>query len=129
MNKLKYKMLFILWIGLFSSTAILAEDGLDAELINAGELLQSCEEGYVVGSPNQYCMRYVFGLVQTIIALQQAQQSAPLFCINPQVIRLEAVTDVVIEHLRQQAARTKEDAQTVVLEALHQHYPCDLVNN
>ena len=42
-----------------------AEDDETEELLTAGELLKSCEEGSTPGSPNQYCMRYLFGYIIT----------------------------------------------------------------
>ncbi len=98
----------------------------EEEVLSAGELLSSCEEGYSPGAPNQYCMRYVFGLVQTVMGLQQAEQSPPVFCINPQVTRLEEATDSVIAYLRSQSSRANEDAYIVVTEALNKNYPCTL---
>lgn len=128
MNLLKKTLFILLSIGLLNSNIVLAEEE-EPELLNAGELLQSCEEGYSPGAPNQYCMRYVFGLVQTILGLQQADQSAPIFCINPQVTRLEEATDNVIAYLRNQSSRAKEEAQILVVEALNKNYPCSAAGN
>ncbi len=115
----------ILLFALLGISPVKAEE---EELLTAGELLSSCEEGYSPGAPNQYCMRYVFGLVQTVIGLQQAEQSPPVFCINPQVTRLEEATDKVIAYLRTQSSRAKDDAYVVVTEALNKNYPCSLGN-
>lgn len=113
--------------GLGNMISVMAEE--DAELLSAGELLTNCEEGHVPGAPNQYCMRYVFGLVQMILSLQQADQSAPIFCIDPQVIRLEKVTENVIAYLRSQSDRGNEAAQVLVAEALNKNYPCPAGGN
>jgi len=123
MSLLKKMIFILLSTGLLYSNIVLAEEE-DPELLTAGELLGSCEEGSVPGAPNQYCMRYVFGLVQTVLGLQQAEQSAPIFCINPQVTRLEEATDTVIAYLRKQSSRSKEEAQILVVEALNKNYPC-----
>ena len=123
MSLLKKMMFILLSTGLLYSNIVLAEEE-EPELLTAGELLGSCEEGSAPGAPNQYCMRYVFGLVQTILGLQQADQSAPIFCINPQVTRLEEATDNVIGYLRSQSSRSKEEAQILVVEALNKNYPC-----
>ena len=122
------KLLYVLLtFGLLHLGVVFAEETeADEEVLSAGELLQSCEEGSSPGAPNQYCMRYVFGLVQTVMGLQQADQSAPIFCINPQVTRLEEATDVVIAYLRSQSSRAKEDAFVLVTEALNKNYPCSL---
>lgn len=121
---LSKKILFtLLCIGLLNSNTVLAEEA-DPELLTAGELLQSCDEGYIKGVPNQFCMRYVFGLVQTILGLQQAEGSAPIFCIDPQVVRLETATENVMAYLRSQSSRSKDEAQILVIEALNKNYPC-----
>ena len=67
----------------------------------------------------------MFGLVQTVLGIQQHEQSAPIFCIDPQVVRLEVATDNVIAYLRAQSSRSKEEAQKLVLEALNKNYPCN----
>ncbi len=123
MNLLKKLMFILLCTGLLNSNAVLAEEE-EPELITAGELLESCDEGYAPGAPNQFCMRYVFGLVQTIVGLQQADQSAPIFCIDPQVVRLEDVTENVMTYIRKQSSRATNEAQMLVVEALNKNYPC-----
>lgn len=124
MCQLKKLMFMLLCMGLLNSNIVLAEEEAEPELLSAGELLENCEEGYSPGVPNQYCMRYVFGLVQTILGLQQADQSAPIFCIDPQVTRLEEATDNVMAYLRQQSSRANDEAQMLVVEALNKLYPC-----
>ena len=101
-----------------------AETAPEEEMLSARELLAGCEEAAFPGKPNRYCMQYVFGLVQTVLALQQLEQSPPLFCINPQVTPLEEVTDKVSNFLRANASRLNEDAYILVTEALGRHYPC-----
>ncbi len=104
------------------------EQGESEEVLSAQELLTGCEEGSLPGAPNQYCMQYVFGLVQTVLGLQQMEQSPLLFCINPQVTRLEQATDNVINFLRSNNSRLDEDAYVLVTEALHKDYPCSQTN-
>jgi len=128
MNSLKKSLFILLSTGLLYSNIVLAEEE-EPELLTAGELLESCEEGSAPGAPNQYCMHYVFGLVQTIDAIQQRDQSAPVFCINPQVTHLEEATDSVIGYLRNQSSRSKEEAQILVAEALNKNYPCTATGN
>ncbi len=108
---------------MLNSNIVLAEEE-EPELLTAGELLDSCEVGSVPGAPNSGCMQYVVGLVLTVMQLHQAEQSAPFFCINPQLNPKEAVTDDVIAYLRKQSSRSKEPAQTLALEALTKSYPC-----
>lgn len=117
------KLVFILLFTGILNTNVLAEEA-EPELLTAGELLESCDEGYAPGVPNQFCMRYVFGLVQTIVEIQQKEQSPPIFCINPQVVRLEAVTEDVMAYLRKQSSRAGDEAQMIVVEALNKKYPC-----
>jgi Ssp1 endopeptidase immunity protein Rap1a len=122
---LSKKLMFILLCtGFLNTNIVLAEEEAEPALVTAGELLESCDEGYIPGAPNQYCMRYVFGLVQTILGLQQADQSAPIFCINPQVTRLEEATENVMAYLRKQSSRANDEAQMLVVEALNKNYPC-----
>ena len=123
MSLIKKTILILLSIGLLNANIVLAE-GEEPELLTAGELLESCEKGSVPGAPNTGCVQYVVGLVLTVMQLHQAEQSAPFFCINPQLNPKEEVTDKVIAHLRKQSSRSKEAAQTLVLEALTKNYPC-----
>lgn len=101
---------------------------VEEEILSARELLQGCEEGAAPGAPNQYCMRYVFGLVQTLDMLQQQGESPKIFCINPHVIGLEDVTENITKWLRGKEDRLNEDAYILVTEALNQMYPCQIVD-
>ncbi|MAS82635.1 MAG: hypothetical protein CMF45_08095 [Legionellales bacterium] len=121
---LTQKMIFILLsITMFNVSVVLAEEE-EPELLTAGELLDSCEKGSVPGTPSNGCVQYVVGLVLTVMQLHQAEQSAPFFCINPQLNPKEEVTDNVIAYLIKQSSRSQEAAQTLVLEALTKSYPC-----
>lgn len=124
MSLLKKIMFILLYAGLLNSNVVFAEEEAEPELLSAGELLANCDEGYAPGVPNQFCMRYVFGLVQTVLGLQQADGSAPIFCIDPQVVRLEAATESVMAYLRAQSSRANDEAQMLVVEALNKNYPC-----
>ncbi len=118
-------MFILLCAGLLNSNVVFAEDEeAEPELLSAGELLENCDEGYAPGAPTQFCMRYVFGLVQTVMELQQADGSAPIFCIDPQVVRLEAAAENVMAYLRAQSSRANDEAQILVVEALNKNYPC-----
>ena len=123
MSLMKKTILILLSIGLLNTNIVLAEEE-EPELLTAGELLESCEKGSAPGAPNNGCVQYVVGLVLTVIKLQQAEQSAPFFCINPQLNPKEEVTDKVIAYLRKQSSRSKEAAQTLALEALTKSFPC-----
>lgn len=125
MNRLlKLTGLSILLI--LSASYVHAEEGQEEEEFLTGkELLQGCEEGAAPGAPNQYCMRYVFGFVQTVIGLQAADPSQPqLFCIDPTKIGLPEVTDNVTKWLRSQSDRLDEEAYVLVGQSLASNYPC-----
>ena len=127
--KLLQKLFYVLLtLGLLNSTAVFAEEAAEAdeELLSAGELLNSCDEGYTPGAPTRFCMKYVGDFVFMIMAMQQAEQSPPIFCINPQVHALEDVTEKVHTYLRSNSSRSKEAAQDLVIEALNKGYPCSL---
>ncbi len=121
-----YSKLFLIvsYLIILTSPLVYAEDNGNEELLTAGELLNSCEEGSTPGSPNQYCMRYLYGYIQTVLLLQQAEQSPPIFCINPRVTPIEEATDNMIAYLRNQSSRSNEPAQQIVLEGLNKNYPC-----
>jgi len=123
MNLLKKLLIVLLCTGLLNTNIVLAEEA-DAEMLSAGELLENCEEGSAPGAPNMDCMKYVVGLVLTVMQFHEAEQSPPFFCINPQANPKEEVTDNVIAYLRKQSSRSNEDAQTLALEALTKSYPC-----
>jgi len=96
--------------------------------LSGRELLAGCEQGATPDAPNQYCMRYVFGLVQTVVMVQKMDPSkAQMFCIDPKAVSLQEVTGKVTEWLRANRDRLDEDAYVLVSEALHQHYPCGRV--
>ena len=116
-------MFILLSTGLLYSNTVLAEEE-EPELLTAGELLESCEEGSVPGAPNEYCMKYVSGLSFMIMQVQAQDQSPPIFCLNPRVMPLQDVTDNVIAYLRNQSSRSNEEAQILVVEALNKNYPC-----
>jgi hypothetical protein len=125
-----YKKLFFILLSLviLNSPMTLAEDA-DDEMLSAGELLKSCEENSTPGAPNQYCMQYLFGFIQSVLMIQQAEQSPPIFCINPQVTPIQEATDNMIAYLRGQSSRSNEEAQKIVLEGLSKTYPCSTVGN
>lgn len=115
--------------GLFFGLLILCSGTSPAqeeeEVLSGQELLAGCEQGAGPGQPNQYCMKYVFGLVQTVVMLQQFEpEQPPLFCIDPNAVGLPEVTEQVVEWLRAAKDRLSEDAYVLVSEALHLKYPC-----
>lgn len=102
-----------------------AQEEAEEEFLTGQELLQGCEQGAGPGAPNQYCMQYVFGFVQTVVALQAADPSQPeLFCIDPNQIGLPEVTENVTKWLRSQPDRLNEEAYILVGQSLATQYPC-----
>jgi hypothetical protein len=104
-----------------------AEEGAQTneEAISGRELLSGCAEGAAPGAPNQYCMRYVFGLVQVVDTFQQADPTQKIFCINPNQVSLQEVTETTVNWLKKKPERLDEDAYKLVTEALHANYSCD----
>lgn len=97
----------------------------DEEAISGRELLEGCAEGAAPGNPNQYCMRYVFGLIQVVDMLQQSDPSQKVFCIDPNQVSLQEVTERTVNWLKQKPERLDEDAYKLVTESLHGNYPCE----
>mgnify|MGYP000978441243 FL=1 len=124
MSSYRKLLSMVFFLVILNTPLVYAEDVGSEELLTAGELLNSCEEGSTPGSPNQYCMRYLYGYIQTVLMLQQAEQNPPIFCINPLVTPIEEATDNMIAHLRSQSSRLNEPAQQIVLEGLNKNYPC-----
>ncbi|MGH8119751.1 MAG: Rap1a/Tai family immunity protein [Gammaproteobacteria bacterium] len=100
----------------------------EEEAISGQELLEGCAEGAAPGAPNQYCMRYVFGLIQVVDTFQQADPTQKIFCINPNQVSLQEVTESTVNWLKQRPERLEEDAYKLVTEALHTNYACDSLN-
>ena len=123
------RILLIIFMTL--TTSVYAQDEAETgeEAVSGRELLAGCEEGAAPGAPNQYCMRYVFGLVQVVDSFQQAEPDQPrVFCINPNLVSLQEVTETVTDWLKGTPNRLDEDAYKLVTEALHSNYPCSLQN-
>jgi len=84
------KISFIAFMMMFLSFAIASVHAEEEEDVLSGqELVDGCSEGYLPGKPNQYCMQYMFGLVQALAALQEMEPGNNLFCIDPTVIGLD----------------------------------------
>lgn len=98
------------------------------EAISGQELLAGCAEGAAPGSPNQYCMSYMFGLIQVLDTFQQAEPGQKIFCINPNRVSLQEVTETTVNWLKETPERLNEDAYKLVTEALHTNYSCTAQN-
>ncbi|HKK15534.1 MAG TPA: Rap1a/Tai family immunity protein [Gammaproteobacteria bacterium] len=102
-----------------------AEENLPEEALSGQELLDECSVGAAPGAPNQYCMRYIFGLVQVVDSFQNAEPSSPkIFCIDPNQVGLPEVTERTTNWLKSVPDRLDEDAYKLVTESLHINYPC-----
>lgn len=95
------------------------------EMMTGAELLDGCEEGGPEAMPTQFCMEFVYGLVQTVTVLQEMMPDEKIFCIDPQQVRLEDVTMEVTEWLQANPAYLDQPAFLLVSEALSQKYPCE----
>jgi hypothetical protein len=123
------KISFVVFTMLFLNFAVVSVHAEEEEDILSGqELVDGCSEGYLPGKPNQYCMQYFFGLVQTLAALQEMEPGTKLFCIDPNVIGLEEVTDKVTNWMNSVPDRLHEDAYILATQALHESYPCASAN-
>jgi hypothetical protein len=123
------KISFIVFTMLFLNFAVVSVNAEEEEDVLSGqELVDGCSEGYLPGKPNQYCMHYMFGLVQALAALQEMEPGNKLFCIDPTVIGLEEVTDKVTNWMNSVPERLNEDAYILATQALHESYPCASAN-
>ena len=123
------KISFIAFMMLFLNLSVVPAYAEEEEDVLSGqELVDGCSEGYLPGKPNQYCMQYMFGLVQALAALQEMEPGNNLFCIDPTVIGLEEVTDNVTKWMNSVPERLNEDAYILATQALHESYPCSQVN-
>ena len=112
----------LLGICLGSCLFVVAAQEAEEEAVSGRELLADCEGAT---QPTRACMQYVFGLVQTVVMLQQMEPGQQqLFCIDPTLISLEEVTGKVTSYLKNAPERLDEDAYVLVSEALNTNYPC-----
>lgn len=100
----------------------------EEEVLSGQELVDGCSKGYLPAKPNQYCMQYMFGLVQALAALQEMEPGNKIFCIDPTVIGLEEVTDNVMKWMNNVPQRLTEDAYILATQALHESYSCPSSN-
>ena len=112
----------------FSYGLVRAQETQEEEAVTGRELLLDCASSGAATAPNQACMQYVSGLVQTIVMLQEMEPGNKLFCIDPTVISLEEVTSKVTAWLKAQPLRLDEAAYVLVSEALNTAYPCSMTD-
>ena len=125
MKKISFIAFMMLFLN-FGITSVYAEE--EEDILSGQELIDGCSEGYLPGKPNQYCMHYMFGLVQALAALQEMEPGNKLFCIDPTVIGLEEVTDNVTQWMNSVPERLNEAAYILATQALHESYPCSQAN-
>jgi len=123
---MKYLASLALLLSFSLTSPVFAEEAApeEEEALSGQELLDSCEEGAAPGAPNQYCMRYVFGLVQVVDSFQRADPSQRIFCIDPNQVSLQEVTETTTDWLKKYPERLNEDAYKLVTESLNKNYPC-----
>ncbi len=125
MKKISFIAFMMLFLN-FGFASVYAEE--EEQVLSGQELVDGCSEGYLPGKPNPYCMQYMFGLVQTLAALQEMEPGNKLFCIDPTAIGLEEVTDNVTKWMENSPERLHEDAYILATQALHESYPCSSAN-
>lgn len=125
MKKISF-IVFMMWFLNLGMVSVYAEE--EEEVLSGQELVDGCSEGYLPEKPNQYCMQYMFGLVQALAALQEMQPDNKVFCIDPNMIGLEEVTDNVTKWMENAPQRLHEDAYILATQALHESYPCSSAN-
>ena len=125
MKKISFIAFIMLFLN-FGFVSVYSEE--EEEVLSGQELVDGCSKGYLPGKPNQYCMQYMFGLVQTLAALQEMEPGNKLFCIDPTAIGLEEVTDNVTKWMENSPERLHEDAYILATQALHESYPCSSAN-
>jgi len=125
MKKLSFIAFMMLFLN-FGITSVYAEE--EEDILSGQELVDGCSEGYLPGKPNQYCMQYMFGLVQALAALQEMEPDNKIFCIDPTVIGLDEVTDNVTKWMNSVPERLNEDAYILATQALHESYSCSQAN-
>ena len=119
-----YIIKVLLSVLFFTPVLGIAQD-TEEEVLTAREFLADCEKPTAASKPTQACMRFIFGLVQTVVMMQQQSEGgAMLFCIDPNAISLEEVTDTVTAWLEKVPERHDEEAYILVSEALNESYPC-----
>lgn len=125
-NKLHLVLCMVALLAVFPARAE-QDTAIDEEALTGQELLDECSVGAAPGSPNQYCMRYIFGLVQVVDSFQNADPSSQkIFCIDPNQVSLQEVTETTTDWLKTVPGRLSEDAYKLVTESLHKNYPCSL---
>ena len=103
-------------------SAVQAEEPPKEEQALSGqELLAACENAH---DETQLCMTFVVGFVQTVDTLQEQGQGEKLFCIDPQRIGPEEVRDKIVQWLKKNEPRLREEAYILASEALNRAYPC-----
>ena len=125
MKKISLIVIFVVFLN-FGIVSAHAEE--EEVALSGQELVDGCSAGYSPGKPNQFCMQYIFGLVQALAALQEMEPGNKLFCIDPTVIGLEEVTDNVTKWMISIPERLDEAAYILASQALHESYPCSSAN-
>lgn len=102
-----------------------AQQDQEEDLLTGAELLDNCQPAAGEQAPTSYCMEFVFGLVRTLVSLQEmAAPEDQIFCIDPDQVPLQDVTTDVTEWLKAHPERLQEPAFLLTSEALSDNYPC-----
>jgi hypothetical protein len=96
--------------------------------MSGGELLEVCRaptaEAPLAPNAEQLCFEFIYGIAQTVTAMQQSDPSVQLFCIDPQTTAIEQVRNHLRDGLNARKDRLTEPAYVLTLEVLGAAYPC-----
>ncbi len=119
------KLLLVMMALVIAPVLAQNEEGAGEELLTGGELYENCKGDDEEPAPTAYCKEFIYGLVQTLVSLQEMQpESEHMFCIDPNEVGLEQVTLNVTEWLAEHPERHEDPAYLVTAEALGAYYPC-----
>ncbi len=95
-----------------------------AYALNGDSLLRWCADSRpaVTATP---CIAYIEGVIAGVQAQQQAQMSAPPFCVPP-ATPMEQQVQRVVKHLQSRPEDMLLDAGFLTYRALRRAYPCPL---
>jgi hypothetical protein len=91
----------------------------DPGFVNGNDLYAYCTASD--NSKRGICLGYVEGMADSI-GLMQTASAAAVFCIPP--VLASQARDVVVKYLQDNPAHRHEAGATLVMEALHDAWPC-----
>jgi hypothetical protein len=98
--------------------------GAKADFTSGNELWDFCQGDEPGSVKDTFCISYVIGAAEALVALQQAKQTGPEYCLPPHVQRRQ-VSDVVKLFLRDHPENRQNTAVSLVMLALKEKFPCN----